>query len=174
MGSVAVNLVDGSSSFSHKHSRLLGQHFDDGPCVAWVYDLASYPRELSESPGAKHNGAAAPWSMLEETLCSFSGFVSSKLWDGKTILLWLINITSFRQLLEHFPFHERFPDYRDGGDDKAALEYIIQKFQERADGKAIYVHICDLTDAENMKFLYSAVKDTMLERALQDTGISEA
>lgn len=58
-------------------------------------------------------------------------------------------------------------------DPKAAREFILQMYQEQNPDreKTIYSHFTCATDTENIRFVFAAVKDTILRHNLKEFNL---
>ena len=91
----------------------------------------------------------------------------------------------FAEKIERVPLRDdrvgRFTDY-DGapGDVEAAHAYLTKKFEQRfaqawegrdAEEKEVYLHVTCATDTRNVKVVFDACKDIILNQMLGDSGL---
>lgn len=59
-------------------------------------------------------------------------------------------------------------------DAKAAMKFILSMYEEqnRDTNKRTYAHFTCATDTENIRFVFSAVKDTILQNILSTFNLS--
>lgn len=107
-----------------------------------------------------------------------------------SIILFLNKVDLFRQKLPRSPLSNYFPDYSGGNDVNRAAKYLLWRFNQvnRAHLNLYpqYVpeiaHILVLysdpsssltqaTDTTNIRLVFAAVKETILQNALKDSGI---
>jgi len=66
-----------------------------------------------------------------------------------------------------------FTDYNGGKNYDSAVAFIKNKFVEASQNKQkpIYCHITTATDTKNIQVVFNAVKDILLRRMVQETGL---
>jgi len=66
-----------------------------------------------------------------------------------------------------------FTEYQGGKDFDKAVAYIKSKFVEVSQNKQkpIYCHVTTATDTKNIAVVFAAVKDIVLRRMVQETGL---
>ena len=86
--------------------------------------------------------------------------------------MFLNKVDIFKDKLSKVPMSRYFSDYTGGDDLNKAAKYILYKFTllNRAKLK-IYPHLTCATDTSNIRLVFAAVKDTILQNALKDSGI---
>ncbi|KAG2088854.1 uncharacterized protein F5147DRAFT_587464, partial [Suillus discolor] len=63
-------------------------------------------------------------------------------------------------------------DYAGGPDINKTAKYILWKFMQANRARlGIYPHLTQATDTRNIIFVFAAVKETILQNALKETGI---
>lgn len=80
----------------------------------------------------------------------------------------------FEEKIQYSDLADYFPEY-DGPlhDSDAAREYILEMFVDLNEdqGKTIYSHFTCATDTENIRFVFAAVKDTILQENLREYNL---
>ena len=89
-----------------------------------------------------------------------------------SILLLLNNVDILKSKLARQPLGNYFPDYSGGNDVNRAAKYILWRFNQvnRAHLR-IYPHLTQPTDTTTIRFMFAALKETILDRALRDSSI---
>jgi len=69
-----------------------------------------------------------------------------------------------------------FPEFEGGSDFDASTQFLVSKFTDVEDPvsqkpKEIYSHITCATNTENVKVVFEAVKDSILNKALAGSGL---
>ncbi|KAJ3531237.1 hypothetical protein NMY22_g8241 [Coprinellus aureogranulatus] len=65
-----------------------------------------------------------------------------------------------------------FPEYTGGPDINKAAKYILWKFMQANRARlSVYPHLTQATDTTNIRLVFAAVKETILQNALRDSGI---
>lgn len=140
-------------------------------------------------------GADFLWkNRMIESLILFDSVVNSRWFLRTSIILFLNKVDLFQKKLPRSPLSNYFPDYSGGDDYNRAAKYILWRFNQvnRAHLKLYpqYVfspsflvpirsadHVlpsCSLTqatDTTNIRLVFVAVKETILQNALKDSGI---
>jgi guanine nucleotide-binding protein G(i) subunit alpha len=108
-----------------------------------------------------------PSNRMMETLVYFDSIVNSRSFMKTTIILFFANVTGFKQKLAKSPLNRHFPEYSGGNDDNRAAKHLLWRFNQanRAHLK-LFPHFVELTDTSNMRLVYTAIKETILHRAV--------
>ncbi|KAG6826984.1 guanine nucleotide-binding protein subunit alpha, partial [Arthromyces matolae] len=62
--------------------------------------------------------------------------------------------------------------YTGGKDINKAAKYVLWRFMHVNRAKlAVYPHLTQATDTQNIRLVFAAVKETILQNALKDSGI---
>jgi len=105
-----------------------------------------------------------------------------------SIILFLNKVDLFKQKLARSPLSNYFPDYSGGNDVNRAAKYLLWRFNQvnRAHLNLYPQYVCLLflfgllltclsltqaTDTSNIRLVFAAVKETILQNALKDSGI---
>ena len=106
-----------------------------------------------------------------------------------SIILFLNKVDLFKEKLGRSPLGNYFPDYSGGNDVNKAAKYLLWRFNQvnRAHlnlypqfvmPPVIQVRAADTpssltqaTDTTNIRLVFAAVKETILQNALKDSGI---
>ncbi|KAJ3376284.1 hypothetical protein AMAG_04691 [Allomyces macrogynus ATCC 38327] len=128
-------------------------------CVA----LSEYDQTLLEDSSQNR---------MAESLVLFESVINSRWFVRASIILFLNKLDLFKEKLTKVPLSRYFEDYTGGDDLNKAAKYILYKFTllNRLKLK-IYPHLTCATDTSNIRLVFAAVKDTILQNALKDSGI---
>jgi guanine nucleotide-binding protein subunit alpha len=128
-------------------------------CVA----LSEYDQVLLEESGQNR---------MTESLVLFDSVINSRWFVRTSIILFLNKIDIFKAKLPKVPLGDWFPDYQGGADANKAAKYILYRFTQVNRAKLnIYPHLTQATDTSNIRLVFAAVKETILQNALRDSGI---
>lgn len=128
-------------------------------CVA----LSEYDQVLLEESGQNR---------MLESLVLFESVINSRWFIRTSIILFLNKTDVFRAKLPKIPLEKYFPDYTGGNDINKAAKYILWRFFQTNRAKLnIYPHLTQATDTSNIRLVFAAVKETILQNALRDSGI---
>lgn len=129
---------------------------------------------------------------MMESLVLFDSVVNSRWFMRTSIILFLNKVDLFRQKLGRSPLSNYFPDYSGGNDVNRAAKYLLWRFNQvnRAHLNLYpqYVYLpfpcliftlltwfvfslTQATDTTNIRLVFAAVKETILQNALKDSGI---
>jgi guanine nucleotide-binding protein G(i) subunit alpha len=98
---------------------------------------------------------------MTERVELFDSTVNVKSFSETTIVLFLSNISKFRQKLADSPLETQFPDYDGGADGDRAAEYLLGRFKQvdRSQRNRLYPHLVDPYDTSNIRLVAAAIRD---------------
>ncbi|KAF7333953.1 hypothetical protein MSAN_02397300 [Mycena sanguinolenta] len=102
----------------------------------------------------------------------FDNIVNSR-WSMRTsIILFLTEIKVFRAKIHRIPLSAYFPEYIGSLDINNATQFILWRFMQANRAKlSVYPHLAHTTDTANMRLVFAAVKETILQNALKDSKV---
>lgn len=137
--------------------------FDNVTLIIFCVALSEYDQVLLEENSQNR---------LEESLTLFDSVVNSRWFSRTSIVLFMNKIDVFADKLPYSPLENYFPDYNGGNNINKAAKYILWRFtQVNRSGLNIYPHVTQATDTSNIELVFAAVKETILENTLRDSGI---
>lgn len=137
--------------------------FDNVTLIIFCVALSEYDQVLLEENSQNR---------LEESLTLFDSVVNSRWFARTSIVLFLNKIDVFADKLPYSPLENYFPDYNGGNNINKAAKYILWRFtQVNRSGLNIYPHVTQATDTSNIQLVFAAVKETILENSLRDSGL---
>ena len=118
----------------------------------------------------------------------FDSVVNSRWFMRTSIILFLNKVDLFKQKLTRSPLANYFPDYSGGNDLNRAAKYLLWRFNQvnRAHlnlypqyvilastlaALSNMISLTQATDTSNIRLVFAAVKETILQNALKDSGI---
>lgn len=124
---------------------------------------------------------------MQESLVLFESVINSRWFLRTSVILFLNKIDVFKQKLPKVPLVNYFPEYTGGADINKAAKYILWRFTQTNRARlSVYPHLTQATDTSNVSILlrlsrvaaddqirlvFAAVKETILQNALRDSGI---
>eukprot|EP00002_Diphylleia_rotans_P036019 TRINITY_DN78_c0_g2_i1.p1 TRINITY_DN78_c0_g2~~TRINITY_DN78_c0_g2_i1.p1 ORF type:complete len:352 (-),score=94.44 TRINITY_DN78_c0_g2_i1:483-1538(-) len=128
-------------------------------CVA----LSEYDQKLFEDESQNR---------MKESLLLFDEICNSRWFIDTSMILFLNKTDLFREKIQKTDLTVCFPSYKGGCDYDKATEFIKQRFEElnKTDTKQVYTHFTCATDTNNIKFVFNAVKDIILQNNLRQSG----
>ncbi|KAI8966921.1 heterotrimeric G-protein alpha subunit, GPA3-like protein [Mycotypha africana] len=137
--------------------------FESVKSIIFCVSLSEYDQVLLEE--SRQN-------RMMESLVLFESVVNSRWFSRTTIILFLNKIDVFRKKIKKSPLERYFPDYGGGDDLNKAAKYILWRFNQTNRAKlCIYPHLTQATDTSNIAHVFNAIKDTIIQNHLKDSGI---
>ena len=137
--------------------------FDNVTLVIFCVSLSEYDQSLMEDKNQNR---------FQESLVLFDNIVNSRWFARTSVVLFLNKIDLFAEKLNRVPMENYFPDYTGGADINKAAKYILWRFvQLNRSNLSIYPHVTQATDTSNIKLVFAAIKETILENTLKDSGV---
>jgi len=138
--------------------------FQDVTCVIFCVALSEYDLKLYEDDQTMR---------MHESLKLFKEICNSKWFVDTAMILFLNKRDIFAEKIKKIDLNVAFDDYTGGCDYDKATAFIKDKFlaQNEQPKKHIYTQITCATDTENIQVVFNAVKDVILHRVLDDSGL---
>jgi len=138
--------------------------FEGVTAVLFCAALSEYDQRLYEDESVNR---------MMEALSLFEQTCQTKWFDNSSIILFLNKSDLFQEKIAKKDLKCCFPDYSGGCDFLNGTQFIEQKFLERnKSGKAVYTHITCATNTENIRFVFTAVKDIIINKYLAANGFT--
>jgi len=133
-------------------------------CVIFLAAIDEYDTYLETEDGQTHN-------RLKESIELFRQIQLQNWLNNTTFILFLNKRDIFEEKIKMSHIMDHFEDFQGfKGEAQAAYEFIRTKFHKtqpqnrpRNKTRMIYTHHTTATDTENMKFVFEAVRDTILQ-----------
>ncbi|CCK71030.1 guanine nucleotide-binding protein subunit alpha KNAG_0F03680 [Huiozyma naganishii CBS 8797] len=137
--------------------------FDNVALIIFCVSLSEYDQFLVED---------SEQNRFQESLVLFDNIVNSRWFSRTSVVLFLNKIDLFAEKLKRKPLEDYFPDYNGGNNINKATKYILWRFvQLNRANLNIYPHVTQATDTSNIKLVFAAIKESILENSLKDTGV---
>lgn len=161
MGGLNIHMFDVGGQRSERKKWI--HCFDNVTLIIFCVALSEYDQVLLEENTQNR---------LDESLTLFDSVVNSRWFSRTSVVLFLNKIDVFASKLPYSPLEKYFPDYNGGDNINKAVKYILWRFtQLNRSGLNIYPHVTQATDTSNIQLVFAAVKETILENSLRDSGI---
>jgi guanine nucleotide-binding protein G(i) subunit alpha len=161
MGQLSIHLFDLGGQRSERKKWV--HHFENVHSIIFVVNLAEYDQVLLEESSQNR---------MMESLVLFDSVVNSRWFMRTSVILLLTNVGLFKRKLDRSPLAEYFPDYSGGNDVNRAAKYILWRFnQVNRAHLNLYPHLVEITDTANMRLVFAAIKESLLQSVLRDSGI---
>ncbi|KAJ7249653.1 heterotrimeric G protein alpha subunit B [Mycena rebaudengoi] len=162
VGELTYKVVDPSGQRSERKKWL--HCFENVKAIIFCANLGDYDLMLYEDESVNR---------LQEALTKFDSICNSR-WFVKTSIILFLEIDTFAEKLERKPLADYFPDYTGGNNYDAACDYLLHRFvslNQSAAAKQIYAHYISAEDAQQIKFVLSAIQDILLQNHLREQGL---
>ncbi|KAJ7592439.1 guanine nucleotide binding protein, alpha subunit [Mycena floridula] len=160
VGQLSMHLLEVGNQRSERRKWI--HFFENVTSIIFCTALSDYDQVLFET---KQNRMA-------ESLMLFESIVNSRWFLRTSIILFLNKTDVFKSKLPRVPLEKYFPEYTGGSDVTKAVRYIMWKFMQANRARlSVYPHITDITDCSRVKVVSAAVKETILQNALKDSGV---
>ena len=137
--------------------------FEGVTSLIFFVALSCYNQQLLED--SKQN-------RMLETLLLFEQVINTE-WFKKCSIILFLNFTDlFREKLKKYPLNTYFPSYDGGADFDKATRFIFDRFQElNRNNLPIFPHLTCATDTSNIRFVFNAVRETVVQNSLKNNGL---
>ncbi|KAH8919550.1 guanine nucleotide binding protein, alpha subunit [Atractiella rhizophila] len=138
--------------------------FENVTAIVFLVALSEYDQQLYEDESVNR---------MQESLVLFDSICNSRWFVRTSIILFLNKIDLFKEKLQRSPIEPFFPDYQGGNNLQAACDYFSGRFVSlnQSPSKQVYVHLTCATDTTQIKFVLSAVNDTVIQQNLRECGL---
>jgi guanine nucleotide-binding protein G(i) subunit alpha len=137
--------------------------FQDVTAVIFCVAMSEYDQKLSEDETV---------GRTEESIKLFDEICNSKWFNSTSIILFLNKKDLFAEKIKVTDLSTCFPEYKDGSNFEKAANFMQRKFVSlnRNQDKQIYPYQTCGTNSENIKFVFAAVRDIILQGVLDGHG----
>ncbi|ROW09690.1 hypothetical protein VMCG_02217 [Cytospora schulzeri] len=161
MGQLSIHMFDVGGQRSERKKWI--HCFENVTSIIFCVALSEYDQVLLEESSQNR---------MMESLLLFDSVVNSRWFSRTSIILFLNKVDIFKQKLSRSPLGNYFPDYSGGNDVNKAAKYLLWRFnQVNRAHLNLYPHLTQATDTSNIRLVFAAVKETILNNALKDSGI---
>ncbi|XP_026559614.1 guanine nucleotide-binding protein subunit alpha-14-like isoform X1 [Pseudonaja textilis] len=159
---VSFRMVDVGGQRSERRKWI--HCFDNVTSIIFLVALSEYDQVLAES----HNE-----NRLEESKALFKTVITYPWFQDSSIILFLNKKDILEEKIMYSHLINYFPQFRGPKQDvKAAGDFILELYKDQNSDKDIYAHFTCATDTENIRFVFAAVKDTILTRNLKEFNLT--
>ncbi|KAI5842853.1 guanine nucleotide binding protein, alpha subunit [Tricharina praecox] len=161
MGQLSIHMFDVGGQRSERKKWI--HCFEAVTSIIFCVALSEYDQVLLEEKNQNR---------MMESLVLFDSVVNSRWFVRTSIILFLNKVDLFKVKLARSPLSNYFPDYSGGNDVNRAAKYLLWRFnQVNRAHLNLYPHLTQATDTSNIRLVFAAVKETILQNALKDSGI---
>ncbi|EJT74946.1 guanine nucleotide-binding protein alpha-3 subunit [Gaeumannomyces tritici R3-111a-1] len=161
MGQLSIHMFDVGGQRSERKKWI--HCFENVTSIIFCVALSEYDQVLIEESSQNR---------MMESLLLFDSVVNSRWFMRTSIILFLNKVDIFKLKLSRSPLGNYFQDYSGGKDVNKAAKYLLWRFnQVNRAHLNLYPHLTQATDTSNIRLVFAAVKETILNNALKDSGI---
>ncbi|KAF9444361.1 heterotrimeric G-protein alpha subunit, GPA3-like protein [Macrolepiota fuliginosa MF-IS2] len=161
MGQLSIHMFDVGGQRSERKKWI--HCFESVTSIIFCTALSEYDQDLLEYKSQNR---------MRESLVLFESVINSRWFIRTSIILFLNKIDVFKAKLPKVPLAKFFEEYTGGTDVNKAAKYILWKFMQANRARlSVYPHLTQATDTTNIRLVFAAVKETILQNALKDSGI---
>ncbi|RDB16234.1 Guanine nucleotide-binding protein subunit alpha [Hypsizygus marmoreus] len=161
MGQLSIHMFDVGGQRSERKKWI--HCFESVTSIIFCTALSEYDQVLLEEKTQNR---------MAESLVLFESVINSRWFLRTSIILFLNKIDVFKYKLPKVPLERYFPEYTGGSDINKAAKYILWRFMQANRARlSVYPHLTQATDTTNIRLVFAAVKETILQNALKDSGI---
>ncbi|XP_006122539.1 guanine nucleotide-binding protein subunit alpha-14 [Pelodiscus sinensis] len=138
--------------------------FENVTSIIFLAALSEYDQVLAECDENR----------MKESNALFRSIIRYQWFRNSSVILFLNKKDLLEEKIMHSHLISYFPEYTGPKQDvKAAREFILKLYQDQNpdDEKVIYSHFTCATDTENIRFVFAAVKDTILQLNLREFNL---
>ncbi|XP_030643663.1 guanine nucleotide-binding protein subunit alpha-14 [Chanos chanos] len=139
--------------------------FENVTSIIFLVALSEYDQVLAESDNENR---------MEESKALFKTIITYPWFQQSSVILFLNKTDILEEKIAYSHLANYFPEFTGPkNDSKAAREFILKMYQEQNPDqeKTIYSHFTCATDTENIRFVFAAVKDTILRHNLREFNL---
>ncbi|KAJ8114339.1 hypothetical protein OPT61_g3761 [Boeremia exigua] len=143
---LTINLIDVGTQRCERRKWI--HQFDDITAILFVADLPCYDQEVSGR------------NTLTEQIELFDNVINTKSFRSSRFILFLNNVSAFRQKLLETPLRDHFPDFSGGTNFEQAREYLLRRFGHvNRSSRKLYPHFVDPGITSNIELVVAAIQD---------------
>lgn len=163
LDSIIFRMVDVGGQRSERRKWI--HCFENVTSIMFLVALSEYDQVLVESDNENR---------MEESKALFRTIITYPWFQNSSVILFLNKKDLLEEKIMHSHLVDYFPEF-DGPkkDAQAAREFILRMFVDLNPDpdKIIYSHFTCATDTENIRFVFAAVKDTILQLNLKEYNL---
>ncbi|XP_017269093.1 guanine nucleotide-binding protein subunit alpha-14 [Kryptolebias marmoratus] len=163
MENVIFRMVDVGGQRSERRKWI--HCFENVTSIIFLVALSEYDQVLAECDNENR---------MEESKALFKTIITYPWFEKSSVILFLNKTDILKEKIVYSHIATYFPEFTGPQQDPgAAQEFILRMYQEQNPNKdkKLYSHFTCATDTENIRFVFVAVKDTILTANLKDFNL---
>ncbi|XP_054629033.1 guanine nucleotide-binding protein subunit alpha-14-like [Dunckerocampus dactyliophorus] len=161
--SVIFRMVDVGGQRSERRKWI--HCFENVTSIIFLVALSEYDQVLVECDNENR---------MEESKALFKTIITYSWFQRSSVILFLNKTDILKEKIMHSHLADYFPQFTGPRQDAvSAREFILKMYQEQNTDKdkTLYPHFTCATDTENIRFVFVAIKDTILRHNLKDFNL---
>ncbi|KAK9522816.1 hypothetical protein VZT92_019259 [Zoarces viviparus] len=163
MENVIFRMVDVGGQRSERRKWI--HCFENVTSIIFLVALSEYDQVLAECDNENR---------MEESKALFKTIITYPWFQRSSVILFLNKTDILKEKIMHSHVATYFPEFTGPQQDTtSAQEFILKMYQEQNPDKdkQLYPHFTCATDTENIRFVFVAVKDTILRHNLKEFNL---
>ncbi|KAK5871127.1 hypothetical protein PBY51_004024 [Eleginops maclovinus] len=163
MENVIFRMVDVGGQRSERRKWI--HCFENVTSIIFLVALSEYDQVLAECDNENR---------MEESKALFKTIITYPWFQRSSVILFLNKTDILKEKIMFSHISTYFPDFTGPQQDQsAAQDFILKMYQEQNPDKdkTLYPHFTCATDTENIRFVFVAVKDTILRHNLKEFNL---
>ncbi|XP_029999913.1 guanine nucleotide-binding protein subunit alpha-14-like [Sphaeramia orbicularis] len=163
MENVIFRMVDVGGQRSERRKWI--HCFENVTSIIFLVALSEYDQVLAECDNENR---------MEESKALFKTIINYPWFQRSSVILFLNKTDILNEKIMYSHISTYFPEFTGPQQDaKAGQEFILKMYQEQNPDKdkTVYHHFTCATDTENIRFVFVAVKDTILRHNLKEFNL---
>ncbi|CAK6966440.1 guanine nucleotide-binding protein subunit alpha-14-like [Scomber scombrus] len=163
MENVIFRMVDVGGQRSERRKWI--HCFENVTSIIFLVALSEYDQVLAECDNENR---------MEESKALFKTIITYSWFQRSSVILFLNKTDIIKEKIMHSHLADYFPEFTGPQQNPiAAQEFILKMYQEQNPDKDknLYPHFTCATDTENIRFVFVAVKDTILRHNLKEFNL---
>ncbi|XP_028269805.1 guanine nucleotide-binding protein subunit alpha-14 [Parambassis ranga] len=163
MDNVIFRMVDVGGQRSERRKWI--HCFENVTSIIFLVALSEYDQVLAECDNENR---------MEESKALFKTIITYPWFQRSSVILFLNKTDILQEKIVYSHLATYFPEFTGPQQDPvAAQEFILKMYQEQnpEKDKTLYAHFTCATDTENIRFVFVAVKDTILRHNLKEFNL---
>lgn len=164
LDSIIFRMVDVGGQRSERRKWI--HCFENVTSIIFLVALSEYDQILFESNNENR---------MEESKALFKTIITYPWFQNSSIILFLNKKDLLEEKIMHSHVIDYFPEFKgEKCDDVAAREFVLAMYldQNPDPERMCYSHFTCATDTENIKLVFCAVKDTLMQNALKEYNLA--
>ncbi|KAJ6455142.1 G-protein alpha subunit [Mycena sanguinolenta] len=163
MAALSIRLIEVGPQRSSRRKWI--QCFESVTSILFCAALSDYDQVLVEDRDQNR---------MQDSITLFSSIINSRWFLRTSIILFLTEIDVFKAKISRIPLSAYFPEYTGGPDINNAARFILWRFMKENHARlSVYPHLICTNDTESVRLVFAAVKETILQNAIKDSGVLE-